>query len=231
MKKTRVLVVDDEARLVRVVRANLESVGYRVISASDGKSALDLVEMEEPDLIILDLILPGMDGYEVCRKVREFSDVPIIMLTARTEEEDKVRGLNLGADDFLTKPFGAEELIARVNAVLRRSRLMGEQKPPAVYVCGEITIDFSQHRVLVRGMEVNLSPTEYKLFCQLVMNAGKVMLHEDLLSRVWGPEYRDELDYLRVYIRYLRQKIEEDSSHPTHILSKPGIGYMFAAPR
>lgn len=226
-----ILVVDDEPRLVRIVKANLESVGYNVLSTLDGKSAVEMVEINEPDVVILDLGLPGMHGYEVCRRIREFSSVPIIILTARSEEEDKVKGLNLGADDYLTKPFGAEELLARVNALLRRSRMVAGPKAPTRFECGEITIDFLQHKVFVRGQEVSLSPTEYKLLYQLTSNAGRVMLHEELLTKIWGVEYRDEIDYLRVYVRYLRQKIEQDPSKPRYILAKPGVGYIFAQPR
>ncbi|MDA8188806.1 MAG: response regulator transcription factor [Dehalococcoidales bacterium] len=230
MKPASVLVVDDEPRLVRFVKANLESVGYKVLSASDGQTALSIAEREQPDIIILDIVMPDLDGYEVCRRIREFSDVPIIMLTAKGEEADKVKGFNAGADDYVTKPFGAEELIARVKAVLRRSQYSGTAKPQPVFVHGDFAMDFLQHSVTVRGQKINLSATEYKLLHYLVTNAGRVILHEDLLSKVWGPEYREEVDYLRVYIHHLRQKIEDDQSKPKYILSKPGIGYLFAKP-
>lgn len=230
MDEACILVVDDEPRLTRFLQANLESVGYRVVSAGEGESAVVLAQAEEPDLIILDLILPGIDGFEVCRRVRESSSVPIIMLTARSEESDKVRGLNLGADDYLTKPFSAQELLARVRALLRRSLTASQQSSPPMLSFKEMTIDLGRHKVTVRGDEVSLSPTEYKLLCELATNAGRVLLHEDLLARVWGTDYRDEIEYLRVYVRYLRQKIEADASQPKYILSKPGIGYMFAKP-
>lgn len=230
MKPASVLVVDDEPRLVRFVKANLESVGYKVLSASDGQTALSIAEREQPDIIILDIVMPDLDGYEVCRRIREFSDVPIIMLTAKGEEADKVKGFTAGADDYVTKPFGAEELIARVKAVLRRSQYSGTAKPQPVFVHGDFAMDFLQHSVTVRGQKINLSATEYKLLHYLVTNAGRVILHEDLLSKVWGPEYREEVDYLRVYIHHLRQKIEDDQSKPKYILSKPGIGYLFAKP-
>lgn len=230
MKKTTILIVDDEPRLVRFVKANLESVGYKVLSANDGNGALNLVQAEQPDLVILDILMPEMDGFQVCENVRQFSDVPIVFLTARTEESDKVRGFDLGADDYLTKPFGADELLARVNAVLRRTRFREEPRFRPNFVCDDLEIDFAHRKVFVRGDEVSLSPTEYKLLCQLAINSKRVMLHEELLSRVWGPDYRGEIEYLRVYIRYLRQKIEADSSHPRYILSKPGVGYMFAEP-
>lgn len=230
MKPMSVLIVDDEPRLIRFVKANLESVGYRVISAWDGNTAIHLAESEQPDIIILDIVMPDIDGFEVCRRVREFSEVPIIMLTAKGEEADKLRGFNSGADDYVTKPFGAEELIARVKAVLRRSQSTGAPKPQSNFTFDDFSMDFLEHRVSVRGKEVNLSATEYKLLHYLVANAGKVLLHEDLLSKVWGPEYRDEVDYLRVYVHHLRQKIETNPTKPRFILSKPGIGYVFSRP-
>lgn len=229
MKRTPILLVDDDPRLIRFARANLESVGYRVIAATDGASAIKLVEAEEPDLVILDILLPGLDGFEVCKRIREFSMVPIIMLTAMAEEGDKVKGLELGADDYLTKPFGAEELLARVKALLRRAKPSEEGRQQATFSAGDLSIDFAQHKVMLQGQEVALSPTEYRLLYCLATNANRIMLHEDLLQRIWGQEYRNETEYLRVYIRYLRQKIEQDPAHPQYILSKPGIGYMLAS--
>ena len=225
--KTTVLVVDDDARLIRLVRANLESVGYTIIAAADIHSALRLVDMEMPDLIILDIMLPDMDGFEFCKRVREFSNVPIIMLTAKVEEADRVKGLRLGADDYLTKPFGVQELLARVEAVLRRAR-SGETPAAQTFTAGRITIDFVQRRVTAGGQEVALTATEYKLLCQFAMNAERVMLHEELLTRVWGADYRNELEYLRAYVRHLRQKLEINPGHPRHILSRPGVGYLFS---
>jgi len=230
-KKPSILLVDDDPQLIRLVRANLESVGYRVLVAMDAHSALKLVEMETPDMIILDIMLPEIDGYELCQRIREFSAIPIIMLTAKVEDSDKVRGLKLGADDYLTKPFSVQELLARIEAVLRRTGSSEEAKVPPTFTCGDICVDFAQRRVTVRGQEVALTLTEYKLLCQLVSNAGRVMLHRELLTRVWGAEYQDELEYLRAYIRHLRQKIEENPHQPKYILSKPGIGYMFVSPR
>jgi len=226
-KKTSILLVDDDPQLIRLVRANLESVGYRVLAAMDARSALELVNMEMPDMIILDIMLPEIDGYELCQRIREFSDIPIIMLTAKVEDTDKVTGLKLGADDYLTKPFSAQELLARVEAVLRRTKSSEEVKTPPTFTCGHISVDFAQRRVMVRGQEVALTLTEYKLLSQLVSNAGRVMLHRELLAKVWGVEYQDELEYLRAYIRHLRQKIESDPHQPKYILSKPGIGYIF----
>ncbi len=231
MKKECVLVVDDEPRLVSLVRHVLEAVGYRVVAAVDGRSALEKVAIEQPDLVLLDILLPGeIDGYEVCRRLREFSNVPIIMLTAKAKEEDKITGFDVGADDYLTKPFSSKELVVRVRAVLRRSESPGQIVTVSDFVCGDLSMNFAQRRVFVRGREVTLTPTEYELLHQLATNANRVMLHSDLLSQVWGSEYRDEIDYLRAYIRYLRRKIEENPSEPKYIVTMPGVGYMLACP-
>ena len=229
-EKTSILLVDDDPQLIRLVRANLESVGYRVLVAMGARSALELVEMETLNLIILDIMLPEIDGYELCQRIREFAPTPIIMLTAKVEDVDKVKGLKLGADDYITKPFNVQELLARIEAVLRRTRSSEEVNIPRTFTCGDVCVDFAQRRVTVRGQEVALTLTEYKLLSQLVSNAGRVMLHRELLTRVWGAEYQDELEYLRAYVRHLRQKVEEDPHHPKYILSKPGIGYMFISP-
>ncbi len=231
MTRQTVLVVDDEPRYVRLLRANLESLGYRVVAADGGVSAIQRAEAEDPDLIVLDLMLPDLDGYEVCRQIREFSTVPIIMLTARRQQADKVRGLDLGADDYLTKPFDAEELLARVRAQLRRSGLRQQPNLQPPLALGDLTVDFAQHRVSIRGHEISLSPTEYRLLFHLASNAGRVLVQEELLRLAWGPEYADEPDVLRVYIRRLRQKIEEDPSTPRYVLTKPGVGYLMPAPR
>lgn len=226
-----ILVVDDEPRLVTLVRKNLESTGYKVSTAPDGRTAIAALEMQEFDLVLLDLMLPDMDGYDVCRHIREFSEVPIIMLTARTDETEKVRGLDLGADDYLTKPFNVAEMMARVRAVLRRTRLPQQAKKQPLITIGDLCIDFARRQVTARGERVKLSPTEYKLLYELASNAGRVLLHDELLRRVWGSEYRDEVEYLRVYIRYLRQKLELDPAKPQYILTEPGVGYCFAAPQ
>jgi len=226
-----ILVVDDEPRLVRLVREVLQAVGYRVITAGDAKTALEMIAIERPDLILLDILLPyDMDGYEVCRRVREFSDVPVIMLTAKARESDKLRGFEVGADDYLTKPFSSKELIARVKAVLRRSRFPEEVRSNAGFVCGDLSINFAQHRVFVHGEEVTLTATEYALLRELALNANCVLLHEQLLTAVWGPEYVNDIDYLRAYVRYLRRKIEPEPSKPRYILTTPGVGYMLACP-
>ena len=226
-KKISILLVDDDPQLIRLVRANLEAVGYRVLVAMDARSALELVDMEVLDMIILDIMLPEIDGYELCQRIREFSATPTIMLTAKVEDVDKIKGLKLGADDYLTKPFSVQELLARVEAALRRTKFSEEVKTPPTFTCGDISVDFVQRRVMVRGQEIALTLTEYKLLSQLVSNAGRIILHRELLTKVWGVEYQDELEYLRAYIRHLRQKIEEEPHQPKYILSKPGIGYMF----
>jgi two-component system KDP operon response regulator KdpE len=228
--KETILVVDDEPRILRLVRSNLDPLGYKVITATDGENALSQAEMNELNLVILDIGLPRMDGWEVCRRLREFSNVPIIMLTAKGEEYEKIKGLELGADDYITKPFSVQELLARIKAVLRRSHIDDDHKHEPVFNLGNFTMNFAQRRVVVRGQDVRLSPTEYKLLYELVNNAGRVVLHQDLLAKVWGREYRDETEYLRVYVRYLRQKIEDEPSHPKLILTEPGVGYRFAQP-
>jgi DNA-binding response OmpR family regulator len=229
MSKTKVLVVDDEPRYLKLVRYNLEAADYEVITAISGEEALSLVAVKNPDLIILDIRLPGIDGYEVCAKIREFSSTPIIMLTAKGEEQEKVHGLRLGADDYVTKPFGAEELMARVETVLRRGRIP-EVKTPPILTVGELSIDFVQRKVTIEGEEVNLSPTEYRLLQCLAVNAGRVVVQEELQEKVWGPEYREHYEGLRVYIRRLRKKIEPDPEHPIFVITRPGIGYMLAPP-
>jgi len=232
MQKETVLIVDDEPRLVRLVREVLTAVGYDVLSAGDCDEALEKVAIEQPDLILLDILLPGdMDGYEICNRVRQFSTVPIIMLTAKAREVDMLHGFDVGADDYLTKPFSAKELIARVKAVLRRSKSPREDAiTTADLECGDLVISFARHKVKVRDREVSLTPTEFKLLQQLSLNANRVILHGDLLTKVWGPEYRDDIDYLRTYIRHLRQKIEEDPSDPRYLITTPGVGYMLSCP-
>ena len=228
--RTTILLVDDDPQIIRFVRANLEAAGYRLLTSTDPLDALELVDLEMPDMIILDVMMPGIDGYEFCQRIREFSNMPIIMLTARDETQDKVKGLSLGADDYLTKPFSIQELLARVEAVMRRGKSPEEAGTRPSFVAGDLRVDFALRRVTLKEQEIALTHTEYKLLCQLVGNAGRVMLHQELLSEVWGPEYRDEVAYLRAYILYLRRKIEPDPHQPIYILSKPGIGYMFAVP-
>lgn len=230
MPGDRILVVDDEPRYLRLIRYNLESVGYRVTGVASGEEALESVALEPPHLLILDLRLPGTDGFHVCEQIREFSTVPIIMLTALGEEQDKVRGLQMGADDYVTKPFSAKELLARVEAVLRRSRLSDMSTTQPSFSCPGLTVDFLARRVVVRDKEVQLSPTEYRLLHCLAANAGRVMTQEELLEAVWGSHYRGQYEGLRMYVLRLRKKIEEDPRDPRYVITRPGIGYMLAAP-
>jgi two-component system KDP operon response regulator KdpE len=225
-ERQRVLVADDDPLIQRLVRTHLDRAGFRVLSAADGEEALDVAVAEQPDLIVLDLMLPKLDGFEVCRRIREFSLVPVVMLTARGEQIDKLRGFEAGADDYVTKPFAPPELLARLRAVLRRTRQAGPAATPAVVKCGDWSIDFVRRRVMVKDDVVKLTPTEFQLLQQLAVNAGKVLSHTELLTSVWGPEYRDDRDYLWAYVRHLRRKLEPDPERPKHILSEPGYGYV-----
>ena len=229
-RKATILAVDDEPHVLKLVKANLESSGYKVLTAEDGERAVEIVERELPDLVILDLMLPKLDGYAVCRRIREFSAVPVIMLTARSAQVDLVHGFEVGADDYLTKPFSVTELLMRVQAVLRRSKWPEEIVLRQEFRAGPIEIDFAQHRVTVAGEPVKLTPTEYRLLAYLASNANRVIIHRELLRAVWGPEYGDETEYLRVYMRYLRQKLEPDPSDPHYLLTQPGAGYMLYQP-
>ncbi len=230
IRAKRILLAEDEGTLRDFVSRNLRARGFEVLEASNGLEAMALWEREAPHLLILDIMMPRMDGLEVCRRVREHSAVPIIVLTALDAESDKVAALDLGADDYLTKPFGVEELLARVRAVLRRTQW--EAVPPASGVkrYGDLEIDLSGHIVRLQGVEVRLSPIEFSLLEQLVTHAGKVLSHRMLLQRIWGPEYGGEAEYLRVYINRLRQKLEPDPAHPRYLLTEPGVGYRFVAP-
>lgn len=221
-----ILVVDDEKRMVEFMRMNLELEGYRVATAHNGLEALERVRADLPDLVLLDVMMPQMDGFEALQRIREVSSVPVIMVTVRGEERDLVRGLELGADDYIAKPFSPRELLSRIKAVLRRAESPAAAQARIV-VDDELIIDTAKREVIVRGQVVKLRPTEYRLLYHLVQNAGWVMTHEMLLSKVWGPEYRDETQYLRLYITYLRQKIEADPAHPKYILTERGVGYRF----
>jgi len=223
----QVLVADDEARMIHFIRMNLELEGFQVIEASNGIEALDMVRKHIPDLIILDVMMPQLDGFETLRMLREFSGIPVIMLTAKGEEEDKVRGLELGADDYVTKPFGARELVSRVKAVLRRVSSIGEPGEAVIQIDKRLSVDFNRREVIVAGRRIKLRPTEYRLLYHLIENAGWTVPHEQLLAKVWGYEYRDETHYVRLYINYLREKIEEDPANPKYILTERGIGYRF----
>ncbi|HUG15616.1 MAG TPA: response regulator transcription factor [Thermomicrobiales bacterium] len=227
MPPASILVVEDEPRLVRLIRAVLETDGHRVDVAHDGEAAIERVALDPPDLVLLDLLLPGsLDGYEICERIRSFSMVPVVMLTARAHEDDKLRGFEAGADDYITKPFSARELLARVQAVLRRSRTTSDT-PPVVDV-GGISINFAAREVTSGGEPIHLTPTEFRLLMALAMHPGRAITHTALLTEVWGPEYRDEIDYLRTYIRYLRRKLEPDPKNPRYLITVPGTGYRLA---
>ncbi len=226
MKKPVALVVDDESNILRFVRANLRASGFEVASATTGAEALAAFETAKPNVIILDIMLPDIDGFEVCRRIREVSDVPIIMITARDDIQDAVEGLNAGADDYVTKPFAVEELLARVNAVLRRFRSNLSQTPADKIKLGNLLIDLAQRQVIVNGKATHLTPTEFKLLTYLAENADKVVPHEEILVAIWGEEYRDCTHYLRVSIGRLRQKIEADPGNPEYIVTCSGVGYM-----
>jgi len=222
-----ILVVDDEPRIAEAVTMNLELDGYQVLVASDGQEALRKITEELPDLVILDVMMPDMDGFETLRRIREISNVPVIMLTVKGAEADKVKGLELGADDYVTKPFGPKELISRAKAALRRAQIPGPVSKTEIRVDDDLSVDFSRHKVIVRGKEIHLRPTEYRLLYHLVSNAGRVVTHETLLRKVWGYEYRNEDQYLWLYITYLRQKLGDNSREPKYILGERGIGYRF----
>ena len=222
-----VLVVDDEPRMTRFIRMNLELEGYRVVEAHNGLDALDKVRTDLPDLVVLDVMMPELDGFETLKMLREISSVPVIMLTVRADEDDKVHGLELGADDYVTKPFGARELASRVKAVLRRTRGSVSPEKAVLRVDDRLSVDFNNHEVIVAGQRIKLRPTEFRLLYHLIENAGWVIPHETLLAKVWGYEYRDEIHYVRLYVAYLRQKIEPDPSHPRYIFTERGVGYRF----
>jgi len=221
------LIVDDEPRIRDLVRMNLELEHYRVIEASNGIEALKELRDNLPDLVVLDVMMPEMDGFETLKAIREVSTVPVVMLTVRQSEQDRIRGLDLGADDYIAKPFSPRELLSRIRALLRRSLMAPPARKTEIIVDPDLKIDFSRREVMVRGKKVVLRPTEYRLLYHLVSNAGHLLTHETLLSKVWGREYRDEAHYLRLYITYLRQKIEEDPAHPKYILTERGVGYRF----
>jgi len=227
MHRPCVLIVDDDLAIIKFLRANLKAEDYETLAAMDGVEALQTIEKELPDLVILDIMLPKIDGFEVCRQLREWSQMPIIMLSARGDEEDKVKCLDLGADDYITKPFGVHELIARVRAVMRRTEAALTTPTQPSFATGDLEINFAARRVTVAGKEVKLTPTEYNLLQELVLNAGKVLTHAHLLNKVWGLEYRGEREYLHVFVRRLRKELEPDPENPRHILTVPGVGYHF----
>jgi DNA-binding response OmpR family regulator len=232
-KKPTILVADDDVHLLKFVVHSLQLEGYNALTASDGREALELMKEQPPDLVLLDLMMPEMDGFTVCSAIREFSAVPIIILTARGQDRDKVRGFDLGADDYLTKPFSVEELLARVRAVLRRAQFTINEHVHAlqtIMTVGDISINDAEHSVLIAGREVLLTPIEYHLLFYLAQHAGRVVPQDQLLGYVWGDEYAGEGHLLQVNMSRLRSKIEADPTHPGYLLTKVGVGYMFAAP-
>lgn len=231
MSEGRILIVDDEPKLVRLVSEVLTATGYDVLASASGDQAIEFVAIEQPDLVILDIVLLGnSDGYETAHRIREFSNVPIIMLTAKMRESDMLRGFETGVDDYITKPFSAKELLARIRAVLKRSRERGMIQPEREIKCGELNIDLLRRQVNIGEHEIHLTPTEYKLLHELARHCNQVLFHEQLLTAVWGVEYRNDIDYLRSYVHYLRKKLEVDPTNPKIIVSTPGVGYMLVVP-
>ena len=229
-RKQVILTADDDPQLRRLVARSLELEDFQVLTAADGAEALSMIEAQTLDLALLDVMMPKMDGFTVCQKVREFSSLPIIIITARGQDDDKIKGLNFGADDYLTKPFNIDELIARVRAVLRRTQFSPQEQVYAVRTVttiGALTIDYSQRLVTIGGEEIVLTPTEYRVLAYLLQNAGRVITHDLLLEHVWGEEYIGESHMLQVNVNRLRRKIEPDPLHPRYLLTKVGIGYQF----
>lgn len=221
----RILIVDDEPRFLRLIEANLQTEGYEIIQAKDGKQAVDETVSQQPDLVLLDVMMPEMDGFQACERIREFSNVPIIMLTAKGEEDQRIKGLNLGADDYIVKPFSAGEMLARVRAVLRRAQARSQEAGEAMFTRGDLQIDFARAEVRLAGEPVALSATEYRLLLQFARAAGKILSSEELLRNVWGEEYSEEKEILWVSISRLRQKLENDPKQPEMIVTHSGAGY------
>ncbi len=225
LKGRLILITDDEVRITQFVRLHFETQGARVLEAHGGEECLQMLQLQNPDLVVLDVMMPGMDGFETLQRIRQVSDVPVIMLTVQAEEEDRIKGLNLGADDYMAKPFSPVELVSRANAVLRRVEPAAERR--FVDIDEDLQIDFGARKAIVRGEEIDLRPTEWRLLNHLVENAGWTQTHEVILSKVWGPEYVGQDNYVRLYVTYLRQKIEPDPGNPKYILTERGTGYRF----
>jgi DNA-binding response OmpR family regulator len=224
----RLLLIDDSEDIRKLVGLFLEREGYQVIQAANGKEGLRQLARNQPDLVMLDIMMPDVDGWETCRRIREVSNVPIIMLTAKSQERDIVRGLEIGADDYITKPFDPTELRARIHSLLRRTQAMStEEKPPQILDDGWLHIDLGRRIVKANGNSIDLTPTEFRLLAALVQKADRVIPHRQLLRQVWGPEYSEEVHYLKLYVRYLRQKLEKDPSNPEYLLTEWGVGYRF----
>jgi DNA-binding response OmpR family regulator len=226
----RILVVDDEPRYVRLMEANLVSAGYKVLTASNGQEAVEIVDEQRPDLVLLDIMMPVLDGIDACERIRRFSMVPIIIVTARGGEQDRVRGLDVGADDYIVKPYSATELLARVRAVLRRAQLSDSSFQQSIFSHGDLSVDFARAEVFIGDSEVLLSATEYRLLLQFVRNLGRVMTSEELLENVWGQGYREDKEILWVSISRLRQKLEDNPKDPQYIVTRPGLGYTMPYP-
>jgi two-component system, OmpR family, KDP operon response regulator KdpE len=224
---TYILVVDDDEKILKFLRFNLSREGWHILTADNGADAVEIVEKEHPDLVLLDIMMPGIDGFEVCQRLRQWSQVPIIGVSARGDTADKVKCLDLGADDYITKPFGIDELIARIKAVLRRNKIEDTALISSTFYSGDLKIDFTTRTVTLGTNEIKLTPTEYKLLSELVLNKGQILAYRYLLGKIWGPEYKTEREYLHVYIGHLRSKIEPDPKNPTYIVSVPGTGYRF----
>lgn len=225
--RKRILVVDDEKGLVKIIRLNLEQDGFDVIEAFNGSQAMEKLRTTLPDLVLLDVMMPDTDGFTVLKMIRQIGNIPVIMLTAKGEEDDKIKGLELGADDYVTKPFSPRELTSRIRAVLRRGDFSRDEESGKIVVDDRLTIDFDRHEVWVEGELVQLRPTEYRLLYHLVQNAGWVLTHDQILNKVWGYEYENEPHYVRLYINYLRKKLEVDPANPQFILTERGVGYRF----
>ncbi|NPV57216.1 MAG: response regulator transcription factor [Anaerolineae bacterium] len=225
-KNKKILIVDDEERMVGFIRLNLEHDGFMVSEAHNGLKAIQMIREQLPNLVLLDVMMPELDGFEVLKLIRETSTVPVIMLTAKGEEDDRIRGLELGADDYITKPFSPREMVSRIRAVLRRID-GGISEGGLSVIDDRFSVDFGRRIVLIDGKQVKLRPTEYKLLYHLIENAGWVLTYDQILTKVWGYEYRDEPHYVRLYINYLRQKLEEDPANPKYILTERGVGYRF----
>jgi two-component system KDP operon response regulator KdpE len=231
MKSAHILVVDDEPKLVRLLNEVLSAIGYTVATAAAGKEAIEKAALEQPDLILLDIVLADeIDGYQVAQEVRKFSDIPIIMLTAKARESDLVKGFECGVDDYLTKPFSSKEMLLRVRAVLKRSKSEISSPQSSIIDCGRLSIDVVRRKVYSGKDEISLTKTEYDLLLYMAKNCNKVITHEQLLTTIWGPEYLNDVDYLRAYIRYLRRKLEKDPSNPEMIITHQGIGYELVCP-
>jgi two-component system KDP operon response regulator KdpE len=226
-----ILVVDDEPRVARLIRHTLGPAGFRVVEAADGDAGVAAIRDDEPDLVLLDVVMPGPTGFDVCRRIREFSDVPIIMLTGLGREADRVGGLEAGADDYVVKPFSPNELVARVRAVLRRSRREERHRRPGPVDDGWLRVDFESGEVRRGDGTARLSRTELRLLTALVEHAGRVVMHEELRAQVWGEEYKASNEQLRTYVKYLRRKIEPEPETPRYLLTQPGVGYLFRLPR